>query len=190
MIKHFAPYRKQHMSRLMTKPTKWHVRLAKTQISPSLIRIFAVRSMGSSDPSFLHADSEDRLIWVFAGRTTTLLVLSWGGSYVVALNSPRNRIQRMKEINEPHQEKACLLVFDQVRLKPVCSATEARWRLEISDILLYYIIIDIILSRQRTRKVLIRLPGCTGWSAPLLFTYGLNRFSPDMSQILRYSIPK
>ena len=39
------------------------------------------------DPSFLHADSEDsdqtgrmpRLIWVFAGRTATLLVFSWGG---------------------------------------------------------------------------------------------------------------
>ena len=42
----------------------------------------------AKDPRFLHADSEDsdqtgrmpRLIWVFAGRTTTLLVLSWGGS--------------------------------------------------------------------------------------------------------------
>ena len=41
-----------------------------------------------ADPSFLHADSEDfdqtkrmpRLIWVFAGRTVTLLVLSCRGS--------------------------------------------------------------------------------------------------------------
>ena len=52
--------------------------------SPSLIRVFAVRSVDS----FLHADSEDsdqtgwmlRLIRVFAGRTVILLVLSWGGS--------------------------------------------------------------------------------------------------------------
>ena len=29
-----------------------------------------------------------RLIWVFAGRTATLLVLSWGGSYI--LNSKKN----------------------------------------------------------------------------------------------------
>ena len=44
----------------------------------------------AKDPNFLHADSEDsdqtgrktRLIWVFAGRTLTLLVLSRGGSYV------------------------------------------------------------------------------------------------------------
>ena len=43
----------------------------------------------SMNPSLLHADSEDsdqtgripRLIWVFAGRTTTLLVLSRGGSF-------------------------------------------------------------------------------------------------------------
>ena len=45
----------------------------------------------AKDPSFRYADSEDsdqtgrmpRLIWVFAGRTVTLLVLSWGGSYLV-----------------------------------------------------------------------------------------------------------
>ena len=46
-------------------------------------------------------------------------------------------------------------VFDQVRLKP---ATEANWRLEISDIETR----DIILSRQRTTKALIRLRGCAG----------------------------
>ena len=44
----------------------------------------------AKDPSFPHVDSEDsdqtgrmsRLIWVFAGRTCHLLVLSWGGSFV------------------------------------------------------------------------------------------------------------
>ena len=56
---------------------------------PSLIRVFAGAHWVAKDPGFLHVDSEDpyqtgrtpRLIWVFAGRTTTLLVLSWGGSY-------------------------------------------------------------------------------------------------------------
>ena len=47
------------ISRLMTKPTKWHVRPAKIQIS--LIRsessLFA--QWLAKDPSFLHADSED-----------------------------------------------------------------------------------------------------------------------------------
>ena len=36
-------------------------------------------------------------------------------------------------------------------------------------------IICIILSRQWTTKVLIRLCGCAGWSAPLLFAYGIGQ---------------
>ena len=47
--------------------------------------------MGIKDPSFLHAYSEDfghigrmpRLIWVFAGRTAILLVLSCRGTYTI-----------------------------------------------------------------------------------------------------------
>ena len=57
----------------MTKPTKWHVRPAKTQISLGIHPVWRV----AKDPSFLQADSEDsdqtgqmpRQIWVFAGRT-------------------------------------------------------------------------------------------------------------------------
>ena len=69
------------MSQRMTKPTNWHVRPAKTQISLG-IRPFWSESLlcakwVAKDPSFLHADSEDtdqtgrmpRLILVFAGRT-------------------------------------------------------------------------------------------------------------------------
>ena len=60
-------------------------------------------------PSFLHADSEDsdqpgrmpRLIWVFAGHTATLLVLSQGGSNkeVVQKNRFEYRFCRSK-VNE------------------------------------------------------------------------------------------
>ena len=80
------------MSRLMTKPTKWHVHPVKTQISLGIRPVWSESSLCAQwvamDPSFLHADSEDsdqtgrmpRLIWVFAGHTVILLVLSWGGS--------------------------------------------------------------------------------------------------------------
>ena len=80
------------MSHLMTKLTKWHVRPAKTQISLGIRPVWSESSLCAQwvakDPSFLHADSEDsdqtgrmsRLIWVFAGRTVTLLALSWVGS--------------------------------------------------------------------------------------------------------------
>ena len=63
------------------KPTKWHVRSTKTQISLGIHPIWSESSLCTQwvakDLSFLHADSEDsdqpermlRLIWVFAGRT-------------------------------------------------------------------------------------------------------------------------
>ena len=63
-------YAKQ-ISRLMTKPTKWHVH------QPSLIRGFAVSMKKAWVLSYQLSASEDsdqngrmpRLIWVFAGRT-------------------------------------------------------------------------------------------------------------------------
>ena len=57
---------------------------------------------------------------------------------------------------EPRHEKTCLRGFsDQARHKPACSATEASESHEIANIET----IDIILSRQRTTKALIRLRG-------------------------------
>ena len=69
------------MSRLMTKPTKWFVRAAKTQISLGTCPVWSESLLCAQwvakDPIFLHADSEDsdqtgqmhRLTWVFTGRT-------------------------------------------------------------------------------------------------------------------------
>ena len=56
---------------------------------PSLIRTFAVRMKKAWVLSYQLSAREDsdqtgrlpRLIWVFAGRTVILLVLSWGGSF-------------------------------------------------------------------------------------------------------------
>ena len=74
------------------KTNKVTVRPAKTLISLGIRPVWSESSLRAQwvvkDPSFLHADSEDsdrtgrmpRLIWVFAGRTLILLVLSWGGS--------------------------------------------------------------------------------------------------------------
>ena len=71
-------------------------------------------------------------------------------------------------------------VGDQVRLKPACSATDTSYRLELSAIASR----DFILSRQRTTKALIRLCGCAGWSAPLLFAYGIKMFFHYMAHIM------
>ena len=52
--------------------------------------------------------------------------------------------------------EAAFGVCDQLRLKPACSATETSLGLEISAIASR----GIILSRQRTTKVVIILCGC------------------------------
>ena len=81
-----------YMSRLVTKPTKWvcaQQRLRSAWASAQSDQSSLCTQWVDKDSSFLHADSKDtdqtgqmpRLIWVFAGRTTTLLVLSRGGSY-------------------------------------------------------------------------------------------------------------
>ena len=76
----------------MSKPTKWHVRPAKTQISLGIHPVWsesslsAWRKLGSLATHWKHSENSDqtgrmpRLIWVFTGRTVILLVLSWGGS--------------------------------------------------------------------------------------------------------------
>ena len=81
------------------KTNKMIVRLAKTQISMGIRPIWSEFSLCAQwvakDQSFLHADNEDsdqtgrmpRLIWVFAGRTTTLLVLSCRGSFDDNMNT-------------------------------------------------------------------------------------------------------
>ena len=95
----------EKMSHLMTKPTKWHVRPANTQISLGLRPVRSESSLGAQwvakDPRFLYADNEDsdqtgrmpRLILGFAGRTChfvsfvmrrlkfTLLCWHSGGSF-------------------------------------------------------------------------------------------------------------
>ena len=74
----FANY---YMSQRMTKPTKWHMRPAKTLISLGIRPIWSEYTLCAQwavkDPNFLHADSKDSnqtwwmhsLIWVLAGRT-------------------------------------------------------------------------------------------------------------------------
>ena len=77
----------------MTKPTRWHVRSAKTQISLGIrpdwseSSLSAWRKLGSLATHWVHSEDSDqtgwmpRLIWVCTGRTLILLVLTWGGLF-------------------------------------------------------------------------------------------------------------
>ena len=76
----------------MAKPTKWHVRPMKTQISQGICPVWsesslsAWRNLGSLATHWAHSKDSDqtgrmpRLIRVFAGHTLILLVLSCCGS--------------------------------------------------------------------------------------------------------------
>ena len=79
---------KNILSRLMTKPTKWHVHPVMTGHPPSLVRVFTVR-MKKAWVLIYPLSAQQRLIRL--GRcpgwsesllsAVILLVLSWGGSF-------------------------------------------------------------------------------------------------------------
>ena len=56
-------------------------------------------------------------------------------------------------------------VSEKARLKPISSATDTSYKTEISHVANF----DIVLYKTRITKALIRLRGCAGWSAPVLF---------------------
>ena len=53
----------------------------------------------------------------------------------------------------------------KVRSKPECSATGTSYKVESLLVACF----DMVLSKKRITKALIRLRGCAGWSALLLF---------------------
>ena len=63
-------------------------------------------------------------------------------------------------------------VFNRVRFKPPCLATETSWK--IGSLLV--VSLDMVLSNKRITKALIRLCACAGWSAPFLLANTEDRF--------------
>ena len=67
------------MTQCMTKPTKWHVRPAKTRISQGICPVwpesllFAWRKLGSLATDWAHSRDWSDLIWVFAGTHAILM---------------------------------------------------------------------------------------------------------------------
>ena len=107
----------------MTKPTKWHVRPAKTQISLGIRPVWsksslsAWRKLGFLATHWAHSKDSDqtgrmpRLIWVFAGRTVTLLVLSCHGSNGSEANSSNLYISLQALLGYTFQKDLLLLLW-------------------------------------------------------------------------------
>ena len=77
-------------------------------------------------------------------------------------------------------------VSDKVRFKPVCLATETSKKIEISPVASLH----MKFSKKRITKALIRLRGCAGWSAPVLFANPrrqvFSRRGPIMRQYIEH----
>ena len=85
-----------YLSRLTTKPTKWHVRPAKTQINLGIRPVSSESSLSTWERLKslaiirAHSEASDQTGWSESslGAKVILLVLSWGGSfYFVSLAS-------------------------------------------------------------------------------------------------------
>ena len=119
----FVQVLSQHFSFMILRNEPLHVktnnvavRPAKTQISLGMCPVwsesFLCAQWVAKGPSFLHADSKDsdqtgrmpRLIWVFAGRTATLLVLTWGGSNCLVLPAKPQKSET---------ERLCVILYVQ-----------------------------------------------------------------------------
>ena len=86
-----------YMSRLVTKPTNWHVRPAKTQISLGIRPVWSESSLCAQrvakEPIFLHADSEDSDVGAQA-EDTHFVGFSCRGSYVYIKSKAIQRFWR------------------------------------------------------------------------------------------------
>ena len=138
------------------------------------------------------------------GAHAILLVLSWGGwnedghekkdlsivQFVILQTHMRSHPAgpdsgclcevSSSSLYEPHHEKTCLRGLGPGKTQ----TTLLTYRDQLESWNLDWTSLDTIQSRQRTTKVVISLHECAGWSAPLLFTYGKNRFSHDEAHIM------
>ena len=119
------------------------MRAAKVQASLRIRPVWSDSSLCAQwvakGPVFLHADSEDsdqtgrmpRLIWVFAGRTATLFVLSWGGSFILFITSASADVYKDHRWTAS-SEFGTYLLCEQRRFRRACASAQSRQNLRCS----------------------------------------------------------
>ena len=158
------------------KTNKMSVRPAKTQISLGIrlvwleSSLFAWRTLWSLANHWAHSEDSDqtrrmpRLIWVFAGRKITLLVLSCRGSYFKSIWSYWNNM------SSTVSEKRTLLSCGLRSFKGACAPTQTVQR-RVALCLRF-----VSWLCERTAKALARLHVCAGSSDHWLFAYVISNF--------------
>ena len=116
-----------------------------------------------------------RLIWVFDGRTLSLLVLSWGCSFgylpfssqLEAFESVSVLLRATERLNEPAHEIMVLFVLRKLIL-------QTRMRSHPTGLDVPFLVgpfVHFHTSCVRTAKALVRLRGCAGSPEPSLVAY-------------------
>ena len=164
------------MSQRMTKPTKWHVRPAKTHISLGIHPVWsesllsAWRKLGSLTTHWAYSEGSiqtgrmPRLIWVFAGRTCHFVgfVMCWLMYIFATLSFQGGRIISdmrpfpLWTIWAITLETYLLACFAQQRLRSACASMQSDQSLRsVHEEAMY-----IRLSNWLPVKMLIRLCEC------------------------------
>ena len=168
---------KQGKYRLMTKSTQWlsaQRRLKSAWASAQSDQSLRCALNGQLRTQAVFADSEDCSDWANAQAD---LSLHWAhclfvGFVMRRLNTKRRGQTDKQTKNEPRHEKTFFRRFTSRWDSNRSAQLQRLARLELLDIVTG----RITLSKKRTTKALIRLGGYTGWSASLLFAYGVTGF--------------
>ena len=81
------------------------------------------------------------------------------------------------------KRKPVFEVSNQVIPKPACSASKATYNIAIMQVHVSSLDNIMMVSIKPITKALIRLHGCGGWYAPLLFTNPEDMFSRDEAHL-------
>ena len=165
--------------------------------------LYAWRRLGSLAIHWAHREDSDqtgrmpRLIWVFAGRTVILLVLSWGGLFVSSLccyheytrksvlvtllkvvvnTTLLNRYgEKVKKDSNVETFEPAHKIMVHFVLRKLILQTRMRSHLEGLDV--WFLVgpfANFLTLCVRTAKALVRLHGCAGSPEPSLVAYAIS----------------
>ena len=163
------------------KTNKMTVRPVKTPLSLGICQVWsesslsAWRKLGSWATHWTHSKDSDqtgqmlRLIWVFAGRTPTFLVLSWGGSncfraqdvffreisvsFSIGVRSVRCLIRLEATAQASRQERSREWVWLRIKVSLVGAPVRPHTFVEIYHELLSVVILPFLLIQEGQMSV-------------------------------------
>ena len=166
----------------MTKPTKWHVRPAKTQISLGIRPVWAEsslsawRKIGSLAINWAHSEDSDqtgrmpRLIWVFVGRTCHFVGFVMRRLIWVRLRVSPSMPPDVSFSVTGYEPAHAIMVFFVLR-KLILQTRMSSHPVELNVWILVRPFFYFYTSCMRTAKALAIMRGCGGSPEPSMVAY-------------------